>query len=200
MELEKPLENNTAVVLIDGILKTICLNTGEIISANNLALRNNNEVYVYTVPVATLICDYLRSGMPFSKIAELPHMPPYNIMAAWRKRYPDFAEAIKAAKKDRAEIYHDKALLTAEAIETEEDAKVAKLKIDTYKWAAEKNSPDEYGKAPPKEGNSGVTFVINTGVPNTPPTIIEVEDGFRDITDIREADAVEADEREVPST
>lgn len=178
MEIEardKLTDANTITINEGGVLKIIDLHTGEVLAANNLSIREEKSTYLYTVPIASVICDYIREGLPFTKISEKPNMPPYNVIMRWRHIHPDFAEAIKRAKLDRAELYHDKALSFAESVQTEEEVKVAKLKIDTYKWAAEKNAPEEYGKSSKNESVGGVTFVINTGVPAAEPITIEVE-------------------------
>jgi len=42
---------------------------------------------------------------------------------------------------------------------------VAKLKVDTYKWAAQVNAPDEYsGKIESKDHTKNITIRINTGI------------------------------------
>jgi hypothetical protein len=168
---------NTVVINEDGILKTIDIYSGEVITSSNLRAITPQQRYVYTVPLASHICDLLREGKSFIEIGRLPNLPPYNVIMRWRHFHPDFAEAIKRAKLDRAELYHDKVLEEADGITTEEEAKIAKPKIDAYKWAAEKNNPEEYGKQKPEQGTTGITFIVHTGLPSETPVTIEATYG-----------------------
>lgn len=177
-------ENDLSTITINdgGVLKVIDLHTGEVVAANNLNLANHNK-YHYTLPLASHICDLIREGHSFVSISKMPNMPPYSAIMRWRHLHPDFAEAIKRAKQDRAELYHDRVIEEADNIATEEDAKIAKPKIDAYKWAAEKNNPEEYGKAKPEKDHGGITFVINTGIPAEQPFTIEAQYGTTESED-----------------
>lgn len=146
-----------------GTLMQMDLATGEVVPANvdtTIVTRRK-----YTPTIASRICQLVREGKPISKIGLMDEFPNPAVIYQWARKYPDFAEALKNAREDRAEYFHDKVIETAEAIQEKDDVPVAKEQIAAYKWAAEKGNPNRYGKS--QEASSGsVTIIVDTGIPD----------------------------------
>ena len=62
---------------------------------------------------------------------------------------------------------------------SKDDVPGCKLAVDTLKWAAEKASPDYYGKREQVQGGTSISVILNTGVLDTkaPPDIVIDEFG-----------------------
>lgn len=120
--------------------------------------------FPYSKVFCDLICASVAKGTGLIKTCEDLSLE-YTLVVRWRREHPEFAEALKEARRDRAEVYHDRALQIAEA-STEENAKRARIQIDTNKWAAEKANPAEFGNQTKVVGDSTqpISFVVNTGV------------------------------------
>jgi hypothetical protein len=123
--------------------------------------------FPYTKALADIICQKLIEGTPMSKIVNIPGMPGLFTIGQWRRRHSDFEDAIKFARKMRAERLRDEALLEAESASGLAGEFVAgsKLKVDTLKWAAEKDSPEDYGSKVQVSGSVGVVqLLVETGI------------------------------------
>lgn len=152
-----------------GKLETIDLTTGESVVQANLPVKFN-----YTIPLSEVICQHIREGKTLSQIASLEGMPNLNVLYRWRQMYPEFEDKVKAARRERAEIFHDKIVELAEREDiAKDDVPWKKTQIDTFKWLAEKNDPNSYGKTQGGGGNSSVTIVIDTGINRN---VVEVKD------------------------
>lgn len=84
----------------------------------------------------------------------------YATVCEWRRTSKAFVEKLAAAKKDRAEYFHD------EAIDISRASGDAKLNVETAKWAAEKGNQEEYGTRTKIVGdpNAPLTFIVDTGI------------------------------------
>ena len=183
----------------------IDLYTGEVISeASRSELLSK---YVYTPELGRIICQKVTEGKPLSTFGKKDDLPPYAVIQAWRRMFPDFEEAIRYARQMRAEYYHDKALETADELQAgglnKEDIMSKKAATETYKWAAERNAPSEFGNKQPQgdDNGSGATIIVNTGIRRSEPkqTDVEVHNGERTIRGglarVTEGRESEADER-----
>ena len=152
----------------EGHLETIDMYTGEVVSSTaNVCSKRD---YSYTVDWGDAICEAVRTGMTMKQINDDPRLPPVGIIYKWRDLHPDFKERLIAAKKDRGEYYRDRVIETAEDIEDKEGATIARVKMEAYKWAAEKDDPARYGaniKVDTKHSGQVGFFALRTGVPRS---------------------------------
>ncbi len=97
-----------------------------------------SKLQPYSKLLADLICQQIALGQSLMESAEQINID-YATLCRWRRDQKEFQLAIKQAREDRAEIFHDLAISTAKK------QKDPRLKVDTYKWAAEKNDPEKFG-------------------------------------------------------
>ena len=129
--------------------------------------------WVFNEVVASMICQRIQEGETLLDICK-PHagtvnqkiLPPYFVVAQWRRDHPEFDEQVKQSFKDRAEIFHGHALRQAELTD-EDNASAQKVLVDTYKWAAGIDDAERFGTKTKISGDAEnpITFVINTGIP-----------------------------------
>lgn len=158
----------------------IDLVTGEVASSSGNAVMQSK--FVYNLKLAKYICQRIAEGATIKKLCAEDGMPSASVIASWRSRHPDFDEAIKEARRVRAEYLHDTILETAEDLVTNTPDKdgiaAAKTAIDAWKWAAEKNDRESFGPGKVEQGSSGpATIVINTGITRQKKEPTEVIDG-----------------------
>lgn len=140
-----------------GELEEMDLYTGEVI------FREDKNRCPYNLEEAKQFCDLVRGGYTFANAAKTMDMS-YAIISYWRSRHPDFDQAVKIAREERAEFFHDRVLEIAEGVKDKDEAQVARVQIDAYKWAAEKNDPAKFGNKNVHGGVGGVTIIVDTGV------------------------------------
>jgi hypothetical protein len=146
-----------------GGLEKICLLTG------NIVTPEKKPKFVYTLEIGNAICDLVRQGMTVSRISGISGMPPAGVVYRWLGANPDFRDKLEQARRDRAEVFHDKVLeLVGDGDIHKEDVPGIKLAVDTYKWAAEKNDPERFGTRKPDSESHG-------------PTVIMIDTGFNSI-------------------
>ena len=146
---------------------------GEVVLAQRgLDMENYSTpvaAYKYNRVTADIICNKIMEGKLISKICSEEGMPNHATISRWKVAHPEFTEAIEMARKARAEMMHDKALeaVSDTNIEnmTKDEVAAHKLKIDTYKWGAEKNDPAKFGKERSSlTGGGALQIVVNTGI------------------------------------
>jgi hypothetical protein len=118
----------------------------------------------YSEAMGDSILKEVIEGATFSKIAKMKGFPPVVSMYKWMLNHEEFRENIKAARRMRAEMFHDKAIDIADGTTDKDEVLVNKLKIDTYKWAASVNDKETFGHGQATGGGSGVTIIVNTGI------------------------------------
>lgn len=125
------------------------------LAAGAIKFRN----YAMDEVAASLVCDYITRGCTLTEAAREIGLDP-NIVKHWTHRFPEFQKRYKQAILDRADIMHDKVLEEAKA------SSDTKVRIDAYKYMAEKGNPEAYGNRTKVVGdpNAPVTFVIETGI------------------------------------
>jgi len=90
----------------------------------------------YGQKICDEICARIAAGEAWTNIANTGRMPSYATLYDWRRKHPEFAEALAQAREMAAELRADMAVLAAEAA-TKEDVQVARLKVAAYqKFAA----------------------------------------------------------------
>jgi hypothetical protein len=117
--------------------------------------------------IGDIIVQKIIEGVPISEIPKHDGMPSLYTMARWRRESKEFDTDIRFARQMRAERLRDEALAEAALASGEVSEYVAgrKLKVESLKWAAEKDSPGEYGNKVEVSGKIGhVHMVIETGI------------------------------------
>ena len=166
------------------------LRDGTVVSVSrgvNLDQMTTNSNFSYSEVLADIICQKIAEGGSISQVSKDASMPSYSTIARWRRKYPDFNDAIKLAFEDRAHLYHDKAIATAEETEDKDEVPQNRLKVDTYKWAAEKGDPKSYGKQMTVKGDelAPLKLIVDTGVPQVESIQPKVEE--REVEEIKGA-------------
>ena len=139
--------------------------TGEVMSLEKM--HTPEKSIPYSIVIAREICKQIRNGLNMKDICNMEGMPPYSTICNWKYRYPDFAEGIREAKKDAAQVWAEKAIEAAESnVADKIDLEANKLLVSTYQWMAEKLNPAEYGKQTKITGDATqpLTLVVNTGI------------------------------------
>ena len=168
------------------------LNTGKWVDA----VKFEPTSTIYNLQMADTICDQIREGRTLQSICSEKEMPTTTRFYAWLSLYPELRVRYEQARKQRADRYHDKALEIALSMPNKDMVPGCKLAVDTLKWAAEKASPDYYGKKEDKvQGGPSVSITLNTGVLDTKaPTDIIIDEfgnfkGFKTEGDTDEQDS-----------
>jgi hypothetical protein len=132
----------------------------------NLEQAQFGPKYGFDSVVAGVICQRIAEGRAITKLSD-DGLPPYSIICKWRAINPEFNRMVEIAIRDRGHTFADKAVDAAEKTNTKDEAMVQRLKTDTYKWMAEKSSPDEYGTKTQVRGDktAPLTLIVDTGVP-----------------------------------
>jgi hypothetical protein len=108
--------------------------------------------FPYSSFYANKIFELICSGLTISKIGKLKDMPDANTIYYWTKKYRDFRLLIENTKEIRREIISDQVLEIALEIKDSKDVPVAKLKVETLKWAYE-NIKEPSSPSTNKEAN-----------------------------------------------
>jgi hypothetical protein len=187
-----------------GELQIIDMNTGEVISSQSNLIPE--KTFAFSYEMAMLICQKVAEGATLAQLDKDPDVPPLHIIQHWKRSQPMFAAEMSLARKQRAEVYHDKVAEIADNAAklnygTKEELAGAKLAADQLKWLAEKGNPDAYGNKITHEGSEEkpITMrVINTGINRALPDVVinqtkEVQNVEETNTsrDVRDADGTE---------
>lgn len=124
--------------------------------------------HVYTDHLGDLIADLIIEGHKLSKLNKVfSFIPRYAVLSRWIRQYPGFREKIQYAYEARAELLRDQIqenVDDADSLDKDELAGL-KLKIDTYKWMAEKDGPKKYsGKHKVEATVQAQVLTIDTGI------------------------------------
>ena len=126
--------------------------------------------YVYNKAQADIVCHKIVNGELLTDICKQPGMPNYATLTRWRMEHPDFSHLLEVARRARAEVFQDKAVQAVDedklAVMTKDDIMATKLRVDTLKWAAEKNDPSRFGNKDSRGAQAGgaLQIVVNTGI------------------------------------
>lgn len=121
----------------------------------------------YDPDIGKAVCLLVREGFTLKEVVQrLPIKSVTNIYS-WRSNHVDFREAFEAAKKDAADTFADRILEVASCDSiSKEDVPGERLKVESYKWLAEKANPQKYS---PKSVISAdedhpLQILIDTGI------------------------------------
>lgn len=98
----------------------------------------------YTQKLGDEICACVMSGMPLVRICEMEHMPDPRTVYRWFREHDEFCQNYARAKEDQADYFVEDILQIADMARPD-DVQVARLRVDTRKWAASKYKPKKYG-------------------------------------------------------
>lgn len=160
------------------------MENGEIVWLHNGVSLDQlpHKIWPYSERMSDAIVQMVMEGATLVQISKIPGMPPYYTICRWLSdQKVDFQKRYREAKKIRAEIMADAALETAR---NSKDYRISedRLKVETLKWAASVDNPDEYGNKTKISGDPDrpVAFLISTGVPRASddgnPLEISLED------------------------
>jgi hypothetical protein len=157
----------------------ICLKTGDIIDTLSVDKHNIIPKNTYSPMKADIICNLVREGVTLANICKRKDMPSSTLVYHWLATRADFKHKYMEARKQRAEVFHDKALEVALTPMMKDEVPAAKLAVDTLKWAAEKNDPDRFGKKDTVEHTGqAINITLHTGVLDTPSPVDIIVDEF----------------------
>lgn len=129
---------------------------------------------IFTEELGDEICSYVMSGDSLAKICRLAHMPEPATVYRWFRLHKEFCDNYARAKEDQADYFVEDILTIADEAKSD-DIQVAKLRVDTRKWAASKYKPKKYGdatlmKMADSEGQNLQVSVIKFGDIASPPS------------------------------
>ena len=98
----------------------------------------------YNPDTVEAICVRLIEGESLRSICRDPAMPAISTVCKWRNVHQEFAEQYARAREDQADTLADEIIAIADEA-TPEDVNVARLRVDSRKWAASKLKSKSYG-------------------------------------------------------
>lgn len=98
----------------------------------------------YMQEVADDICMLLAQGESLRKICERPSMPSLSMVFRWLNEKAEFRDQYARAREAQTEAMLEDLLAIADSAKPE-DVQVAKLRVDTRKWAMSRLAPKKYG-------------------------------------------------------
>lgn len=99
----------------------------------------------YNEVVADLFLERMEAGEPISTICGTNGIPSWPTIRKWKRVNPEFASQYALAREASAESCEMNAISEAQAAVDGESAQVARIRVDTWKWAASKRNPRAYG-------------------------------------------------------
>lgn len=128
---------------------------------------------LYSPDIAALILDLYIGGNPDGRplsmhaISKMEGMPAYATILRWAREHKQFSEQFKRARQCRAIHLEERAMEIADGVIDKDSAPGERLRFDIFKWGAEIQHPEEYGKKVTVAGDRDrpIVFKVLTGVP-----------------------------------
>ena len=126
----------------------------------------------YRPDIGDAVCLLVRQGITLKEIAQRLPIKDVTTIYSWRSTPLDFREKLEQARKDAADNFIDKIQEIADANNLPKDeVPGARLRVDSYKWLAEKANPQKYS---PKsviaaDEDNPLQIVIDTGIKRDEP-------------------------------
>ena len=98
----------------------------------------------YTQEIADAICEHIAQGKSLRWICAEDGMPGSTTVYRWLNENEGFRKQYTHARELQAEFYADEIIEIADLAKNE-DAQVARLRVDARKWKASKLAPKKYG-------------------------------------------------------
>lgn len=197
------MEDSVIRVNEKGELISIDLFSGDVTVLQDLK-NAAKEKWEYSIPLADVVCELVRQGKTYTEIANMKGMPSANTVLNWRHKYPDFAEKIRRAKVDRAELYFDRAYERAQDAGQahKDDVPGIKAELEHLRWMMEKTDPEQFGSRTKVVGDPSapLQIIVDTGIRReNPPLDIEAEGKEVEPQEALPQDSVVQDVVESPS-
>jgi hypothetical protein len=154
---------------LDNKLESVNLLTGEV-----LAYEGQPKIkYIFSAEMGEAVCNAVRRGMTLTQISNIEGLPDITTLHHWKNKNHEFAKNLREARRDRANIFYDKAVQEIDRdIFTKDEASIANTKFNAFLRLAEKDSPEEFGEIKPQTGQTVPTVIIvNTGIDRSPEII-----------------------------
>jgi len=131
----------------------------------------------YTDSVVGVIAEYIASGGRITKLP--PSLPPYCVIVRWRKKYPEFRQALEDAIRDRADYFQEQTMEYLEELKesgAEDRSSVARVQIDAMKWMAQTGNNDKYGNKTKLSGDpqAPLQIILDTGIRRNTDEVVYV--------------------------
>jgi hypothetical protein len=137
----------------------------------NFDIVNHLRSVPYSKVLGDLLCQDIVGGATLVRACAKLNLD-YATVIRWQREHEGFKEALKTARKDRAEFLHD------EILEKARTKASANTEIEALKWAAEVGDPERY--SPKKKdmvaGGNTIQFIISTGIDRTQIPVAEPKD------------------------
>lgn len=99
---------------------------------------------LFTEELGDEICAEIMSGKSLVRILEKEGMPDARSVYRWLREHEAFCRNYEKAKEDQADYFVEDILKIADEADAT-NVQVARLRVDTRKWAASKFKPKKYG-------------------------------------------------------
>ena len=99
---------------------------------------------LFTEEIGDRICSMVMAGTPLVRICAEDWAPHPTTIYRWFREHDKFCYNYARAKEDQADYFVEDIVQIAD-LATAEDVQVARLRVDTRKWAASKYKPKKYG-------------------------------------------------------
>jgi len=129
------------------------------------AKQKGRTVYPYNVDTCAAIIEYICEGLTLREISRKKGIPPVPTIHYWCAKHKDFKADMATARKIRGEQYADEAIDIARNTNSMR-SRADKLKIDTLKWAAKVNNPEQFSDTIKHTGDvsNPIQIVVDTGI------------------------------------
>lgn len=105
-------------------------------------MAKNGRPTIFTQELANEICRRIMDGESLRAICTEENMPNRSSVHLWLSIHKSFSDQYALAKLEQADTLADDIIYIAD---NAKDANIARLQIDTRKWAASKLKPKKYG-------------------------------------------------------
>ena len=131
----------------------------------------------YSPEWAERFCELLAQGQSVRQICSQPSQPDKSQVYRWLDENGDFRDQYARAREEQADKFFKECIEIADAA-TQENCNVARLRVDTRKWAAARLAPKKY--------SDHVTHDVKGGGINFQPQILiqcssDEGEGFIDV-------------------
>jgi hypothetical protein len=99
---------------------------------------------LFTEEIGDKICAMVMAGVPLVRICEEDWAPHPTTIYRWFREHDKFCYNYARAKEDQADYFVEDIVQIAD-LATPDNVQVARLRVDTRKWAASKYKPKKYG-------------------------------------------------------
>jgi hypothetical protein len=148
-------------------LDRISGDVSELTSDNRFLVPETNK---FCISKANVLFKNLRNGKSMQESCEKANMD-FGQLHNWRRLFPEFANRLDEAIEDRAFFYED--MIHQLAMDSDLPAVEINAKIAALEKLAKMGNTKRYNNKKQDQESGGVTFVINTGVPNPDPVNLE---------------------------